>query len=106
MASSTRGLHLNACPLYTRLRLGVNPTLPDASTRRLPTGRGPRCHAMAALAPRPKEERLQPLERNLRLTQHRQQPLIRPQHALQSPPVLLLPLPRAEPLAQGLDLTE
>src|SRR2546425_7372184 len=104
MAPSTRGFDLITRRPHARPQPGVGAALIVASTGRPPARRGPRRHAVAA--PLPKDKRLQPLERDLRLTQHRQQPLIRPQHPLQHPPVLLLPLPRAEPLAQGLDLVE
>src|SRR5262245_11761521 len=97
MAPSTRGGDLIARQLHARPQPGGGTALIVASTGRPPARRGPRRHAVAA--PLPKDERLQPLERDLRLTQHCQQPLIRPQHARQSLPVLLLPLPRAEPLA-------
>src|SRR5215471_13107156 len=104
MAPGTRGGDLIARRAAARLRPGGGAALIVAGTGRLPARRGPRRPAVAAALA--KYQRLQPLERDLRLTQHRQQPLIRPQHPLQQPPVLLLPLPRAEPRAQGLDLVE
>src|SRR5215813_6441197 len=99
MAPSPRGSDLTTRHLHAWLQPGVGAALIVASTGRPPACRGPRRHAVAA--PLPKDERLQPLERDLRLTQHRQQPLIRPEHPLQQPPVLLLPPPCTEPLAQG-----
>src|SRR5215510_1995015 len=104
MASSPRGSDLTTRHPHAWLQPGVGTALIVASTGRLPTCRSPRRHAVAA--PLPKDQRLQPLERELRLTQHRQQPLIRPQHALQPPPIRLLPLLRAEPRTQGSDLVE
>jgi len=104
MAPSTRGGDLIARRPPARPQPGGGGALRVASTGRPPARRGPRRHAVAA--PLPTDKRLQPLARDLRLTPHRQQPLRPPQHALPSPPVLLLPLPRAEPLAQGRDLGE
>src|SRR5215471_3995243 len=104
MAPGTRGGDLIARRAAARRRPGGGAALIVAGTGRLPARRGPRRPAVAAALA--KYQRLQPLERDLRLTEHRQQPLIRPQHPLQQPPVLLLPSPRAEPLAQCFDLVQ
>src|SRR2546422_6088129 len=107
MAPRARGLHCIVRRPHAHLRPSISTALIVAATGLTPaaclaiTGRrGPRRQAVAAPAPLPKEQRLQPLERDLCLTQRRQQPRIRPQHPIQQPPVLLLPTRRAEPLPQ------
>src|SRR5712691_6424064 len=118
MAPRARCLPLIVRHPHARPRPGISPALLGASTGRtrarltpnarlaLSGIRGPRRRGVAALALLAKEQRLEPLQRDLGLTQRRQQPLIRPENPLHYPPVLRPPVRRFQTLQKRLDRVE
>ena len=128
-ALNALGSRLGLCPKTTSARvmaprarwfplLGRRLSIPRSAHTRAPllvaatdrphAGILPAAHrsGLAAPPPRPKQPRLQPLARLLRLAERHSQPLIRPQDPRQHPPVFLPPPGRLQMRQKRLDLVQ